>query len=380
MQRASSRQRWTSCFAALTCLWCGVAADIATAGAPTRQDAAPAPPPASSVAPAAATIISVQQTGELWLNTSRAGELQRSRIARAADGTYIAVRDTLAAGPAGGETSVYVRRLDTAGNPLGAETLVGQGMSPGVATFPDGTFVVTWLAPTATFSLTVPVQGQLFDRSALPVGARMALGVAGNHAQPTALADGRFVLATFGNFSRVNGPSGFVRTYTRDGAEVGTVLELHEDACGILAAPAVAALSTGGFAVAWPYACSSAPQVRMRVVDANGTPGASTRLTVGTLGETARVGLAPLTNGSLALEWAVSASSGVREVRTLVVAPSALPQSSAGATLAPLQPGRAPSGVQALASGGYVITWSATSSTEARVPVSTFSNTGALVQ
>lgn len=371
MPAGSSTLRMPRALATLTCLW--LIAGPAVAGTPLRQD----PAPASAGAPSAATAVSGQQSGDLWLNTSRAGELQRSRIARAADGTYVAVRDDAVVGQ-NGESSVFVRRLDANGNPVGAETLVGRGTSPGVASFQDGSFVVTWLAPPpATFSLTVPVLGQLFDRSLIPIGAPMALGVTGNHAQPTALANGNFVLATSGNFSRVAGPSGFLRTYTSGGAEVGAAIELHEDACGIQAPPAVSSLATGGFAVAWPHACVSAPQVRMRVYDANGTLGSSTRLTAGTQGQSVQVALAPLMNGNLALQWTVSAASALREVRTLVVTPTALPQSPAGSTLVPLQQGRTPSGLYALAGGGYVITWSASNATEARVPVSRFSNTGA---
>jgi hypothetical protein len=322
--------------------------------------------------------VSVQQTGDLWLATSRAGELQRSQITRAADGSYVAVRDNVDASQAIGEPSVFIRRIDASGNPLGPETLAGRGTAPGVAAFPDGSVVVTWLAPPpATFSLTAPVVGQRFDRSLLPVGAAMSLGATGKHAQPVALANGNFALVTFGNFSRVAGPSGFVRTYTREGAEVGTPVELHDDPCGIQAPPAVSALATGGFAVAWPYACVSAPQVRMRVYDANGNLGASTRLAVGSQGETVRVALAPLTNGNLVLQWTVGSAAAPREVRALVVAPTALPQTTASSTLVPVQPGRTPTGVQALANGGFVITWSALTSSEARVPVTRFSNAGA---
>jgi len=379
MTDGSSHFRSPRARVALAWLW--FVASSVNAGAPPRQDStfAPSPTPqlpALSASPTA-TVVSAQQTGDLWLATARAGELQRSRIARAADGSYIAVRDNADASQAVGEPSVFIRRLDAAGNPMGAETLAGRGTAPGVAAFPDGSFVVTWLAPPpATFSLTVPVVGQRFDRSLLPVGTAMSLGVTGNHAQPVALPNGNFALSTFGHFSRVAGPSGFVRTYTRDGAEVGAAVQLHDDACGIQAPPAVSALNTGGFAVAWPYACVSAPQVRMRVYDANGNVGASTRMAVGPQGETVRVSLAPLSDGNLVLQWTVGAAVP-REVRTLVVAPVALPQSPAGATLVPLQPGRTPIGVQALAGGGFVITWSVLNVNEARVPVTRFSNAGA---
>lgn len=369
MQLGSSHPRSSLALVALTCLWLCV-------GASAQPGPAPAPNPGSAPATTTATAAPGRQSGDIWLTTSRAGELARSQIARAVDGTYIAVRDNSVPGQSTADTAVFWRRLDPAGNPIGAETPLGRGTAPGVTTFSDGTFLVTWLAPLpATFSLNVAVTGQLFDNSGRPTGTPMSLGVTGSYARPTALSDGTFVLATFGHFSRVNGPSGFLRAYNRSGAEVGLVAELHEDPCGIQGPPAVSALATGGFAVAWPYACVSAPQVRMRVYSAIGSLGASSRMSVGTQGETARVGLATLTNGNLALQWTLG-TSAIREVRTLVVAPASLPQSPAGATLVPIQPGRTPGEVQALADGGFVIPWSAVNSSEARVPVSRFSNSG----
>jgi hypothetical protein len=363
VQSGSSRPRSPGALAALVCLWFSAAASAQPALAPAPN-------------PAAAAAASGRQSGDIWLTTSRAGELLRSQIARAADGTYIAVRDNLVVGQSSADTTVFLRRLDRAGNPLGAETPVGRGTAPGVAAFSDGTFLVTWLAPPgATFSLNVNVTGQLFDSSGSPVGAPMSLGATGSYARPTALSDGTFVLATSGNFSRVNGPSGFLHAYNRSGAEAGLAAELHDDPCGIQGPPAVSALPTGGFAVAWPYACVSAPQIRMRVYDANGSLGASSRMPVGTQGETVQVGLASLTNGNLALQWTLGTST-IREVRALVVAPATLPQSPAGSTLVPLQPGRTPNQVQSLADGGFVIPWSPLNGSEARVPVSRFSSSG----
>jgi hypothetical protein len=234
---------------------------------------------------------------------------------------------------------------------------------------------VTWLAPPPpAFSLTVPVRGQLFDASGTTRGAPMDLGDTARTATVTALADGSFVVATSGNFSRVNGPSGFLRAFTRDGAETAFQAALHEDACGIDGPPAVSALPAGGFAVAWPYACAGAPQVRMRVYDAAGGVAASSRMTVGQPGDRVTVGLAALSNGNLALAWTLG-SATVRELHTLVIT-TRLADSPAGATTIPILPGRTPGQVQALPEGGFVIPWSPANAGEARVPVSRFSATG----
>ncbi|MBK0393728.1 hypothetical protein [Ramlibacter algicola] len=350
---------------ALACLAC------ACVPAPAFTQVAPnAPVQPTSPATAATS----QQTGGLWLTTSRAGELARSQLARLADGSYVAVRDSRGPGQ-GGDGTVFVRRVDASGTVLGAETAVAAGSAPDVAAFPDGTFVVSWLAPPPpAFSLTVPVRGQLFDASGVAQGAAMDLGETGRTATVTALSDGSFVVATFGNFSRVNGPAGFLRAYTRNGTETAFQAALHEDACGIDGPPAVSALAAGGFAVAWPYACVGAPQVRMRVYGAAGGVAASSRMTVGQSGDRVMVGLAALSSGNLALEWTLG-STTVRQLHTLVTT-LRLTDSPAGATTIPLLPGRTPGQVQALPDGGFVIPWSAANAGEARVPVSRFSAAG----
>lgn len=368
-------------------------AGAAPAAAPSAPRASPAsapPAPAPAPAPVAASVF---QSGDLWLTTSHAAELQQyqsivftdgrglapsQRIARLADGTYVAVRDNWVMGQSVSDTQVLLRKLDAEGNPVGTETAIGTGNGPTVAALPDGTFVASWLAPPPLgFSLSTGVTGQRFDAAGVPIGASTSLGASSGSAQPTALADGSYVLATFLTDSHVNGPTSNISRFAADGSAMGFLAGLREDACGIAGPPSLAALPAGGFAVAWPYSCVAAPQVRMRVYDGNGALVASSQMTVGAQGQAVvNLGLATLTSGNLALEWGLADQTGLRELHTQVVAPTALPTTPAGAGTVPLQTGRAPGIVQSLAAGGFLIPWSAASDTEAQVPVSRFSNTG----
>jgi hypothetical protein len=395
---------------ALTSLWLGACGGGGGGDIPTGSALTPAagtPPSAlggGSAAPAPApapAAVSVFQSGDLWLTTSHAGEVQRyqrmarhpdgtyvmhyQRIARLTDGSYVGVRDSYLPGQTSGEKVVLTGRLDADGNPIGGETTIAPGSSPGVTAFSDGTFLVTWLEPRSstspTFTFLVGVRGQRYDAAGVPVGGQLSLGLAGASAQPTALADGTFVLATFGQNSKVNGPAGFLAGYTQDGIETGFRAGLSVDSCGIAGSPSVAALPSGGFAVAWGYQCASAPQVRMRVYDGSGALAASSQMTVGVAGQgVLNPGLASLTSGDVALAWGLVDPTGVVEVRTQVVDPTALPDSPVGARTVPLQTGRTPGPVQSLAGGGFVIPWSAVNDGEAQVPVNHYSNAGEPLQ
>ena len=356
------------------------AAPPATAGGPP---AVAPPPPAASPAPPAPALApataSVFQSGDVWLTTSHAGEVQRyPRIARLTDGTYVAVRDSRVAGQPLTDLLVLMRKLDADGNPVGAETPIAAGTVPGVTALADGTFVVTWLAPPPpTFSLSTAVNGQRFDNAGAPIGGQMSLGSSTGAAQPTALADGTFVVATFLTDSHVSGPTSNLGRFAKDGTPMGVLAGLREDACGIDGPPSVAALPAGGFAVAWAYSCVAAPQVRMRVFDSNGSLMASSRMSVGVQGQgVVFPGLATLTGGQLALQWGLSDRMGLRELHTMVVTPTAPPDSPAGASTVPLQSGRTPGLVQSLAGGGFLIPWSAANDGEAQVPVSRYTNNG----
>lgn len=112
----------------------------------------------------------------------------------------------------------------------------------------------------------------------------------------------------------------------------------------------------------------------MRVYDGNGTPTASSEMTVGSVGDGMGLDIATLSSGNIVLAWSLGTIQ-LREVRTLVVDPTALPTSS-DRSLKVTPQGRIPLPVNALAGGGFVIPWLTTSESDAQAPVNRFNNAG----
>lgn len=350
----------------------------AGAGTPSPAPAVTSPAtPAPAAAPAAAR--SVDQAGDLWLTTSHAGTIASDQVARLADGSYVAVHDDHFPGQPFEATSVLLQRLDAVGNPAGPEQNLGQGIAPGVTAFRDGTFLVTWEDPPSQspFVFTVGVHAQRYDAAGVPAGAQMSLGTFPRSVRPIALSDGSFLLAAWGANSQVQGPPGFVAGFSRTGTPTGFNAALADpDSCGIVGLPAVAAVPSGGFSIAWLHTCVGPTELRLRTYDANASLLASSSMTV--QDGSASVGLAALTSGNLALQWTVVTPQGPSELHALVVAPTTLPTSPAAASSAPIQAGRTPLPVQSLDDGGFLVPWSASNADEVHVPVTRYSGQGEL--
>lgn len=112
----------------------------------------------------------------------------------------------------------------------------------------------------------------------------------------------------------------------------------------------------------------------MRVYDGNGTPAGSSEMTVGSVGDGMGLDSATLSSGNIVLAWSLGTIQ-LREVRTLVVDPTALPTSSDSSRRVAPQ-GRTPMPVKALAGGGFVIPWYAANENDAQAPVNRFNNAG----
>ncbi|TFY96664.1 hypothetical protein [Ramlibacter humi] len=342
-------------------------AGSATAGSQASGQASGA---AASPALNPAAMMTVPKAGDFWLTTTHAGEAQRyPHMARLANGSYVAVRANFATPGSG---IVLMQAFDAGGNPSGAETSVAEGQSPGVTSFPDGSFLVTWVVPPPTFALSFPVYGQRFDASGQPIGARLSLGYYADDAQPAAVSADTFILGVIAQLGHVNGPAGSLAGFSLDGSTVLTTPALQEDPCGINGTPAVTALPGGGFVAAWPYQCVGNPQIVLRRYDAAGNFTASR---FDALSMTGTPSLATLSNGTVVVAWTMADGINAPSARALLLG-ATLPASAGGAIAVPAQGGRTPLAVSAVTAGGFVIPWSATGPAEATVPVSRYSNDG----
>jgi cysteine-rich repeat protein len=86
---------------------------------------------------------------EFQVNTYSTNNQYGTRVARAADGSFVVVY--LSDGLDGSGRGIYLQRFDATGNPIGAELQVNtytalDQTGPWIAMAPDGRFVVTWLS------------------------------------------------------------------------------------------------------------------------------------------------------------------------------------------------------------------------------------------
>lgn len=336
-----------------------------TPGTPPTATGDTSTNPPGQPAPSEPRLSQTLHLGDLWLNAADAAQLQGyAALARLAGGGYVGV--TRAASTA--DVPLAWQRLDEQGRPVGEPVVfAGGGTAPGVTAMPDGGFLLTWVTPPPPqFTMILGVQGLRVAATGKPVGQPLALGYVGlpGAATPTALSDGRFVLSTFGQSSRVNGPYGFVQRYSASGTAEGAADPLHQDACGIAGAPAATALPDGGFVVAWSWQCLGDAELVTRVYGASGAP-VESRLVAPGLRDWS---LATLADGRYVLAWTQEAD-GQPQLR------GRIGDATAPFTLA-WQAGRQPLPVASLSGGGFVIPWRALDAAEMRVPVDRYDNAG----
>lgn len=128
---------------------------------------------------------------------------------------------------------------------------------PSVAALSDGRFVVVWncLTYLPPSYASYGVRGQLYAADGTRSGKEFSITDSGSTWQPSVatLSDGSFVVTWKDNTNSGDADSGGVhgRLYTAGGTAVGSEFLINTTTTSEQSAPAVAALSGGGFAVAW---------------------------------------------------------------------------------------------------------------------------------
>lgn len=329
----------------------------------------------AGTAPAAAAFLH----DDFQVNTTTTGSQSGGMVARLANGGYVTVWNSRAAEFSGSE--VRMQRFDAQGQPLGAEQLVAaQGNDAQVAAFADGRFLVTWrLSPYAD---DVDGHGAMFDAQGVQLGATLQLGSGFNSydPRPLALPDGSFVLAIDTDDGKFSAPLGLVRHFAADGTPLGqatrlesrlsvqtgpyspnsagqarmalladgriatawvasgtTVSELRlslfdgqaqslgapvvlDSRSVPIALPSIAALSDGGYAIAWATGANGQPQAAfLEVFDADGTSRGRRQLAASAAGESGQITprVAALADGSLEVAWSSTWWDGALSHRVL---------------------------------------------------------------
>lgn len=189
---------------------------------------------------------------------SRAGELHPA-VALGEDGRFVIVWT----GGNSSDTSVWGRRFDTQGRPLGgrfrlSSITAGSQFAPAVAMAADGGFLAAWTSGKVPFpSRSSDVYARRFDAAGKPLGLEFLASV--NTFQEQALPqvvatkNGEFLIGweSFGGeptFYDV-----FVRRFAADGAPLGEELEASAGPTSIVSQYgfALAVGADGGFVVVW---------------------------------------------------------------------------------------------------------------------------------
>ncbi|HEY0044625.1 MAG TPA: calcium-binding protein, partial [Allosphingosinicella sp.] len=162
-------------------------------------------------------------------------------------------------------TDVNLQIFDAAGQRAGAAIVVNQEtansqVKPAIAILANGNFVVTWDQLSGPgFQVTgVEVKAQIFTPSGARIGSEFVVNTTTLDTQDistvTALAEGGFVVA-WHDGSRTNsyGDTGFTaaQVFSDSGARVGGEFRVNTVAANDQRGATIAALSDGGFVVAW---------------------------------------------------------------------------------------------------------------------------------
>jgi hypothetical protein len=159
----------------------------------------------------------------------------------------------------GSSEGIAAQRYDAAGNPLGGEVLVNSvtaanQRAPSIAALTGGGYVVVW----ESFNVDASgfgIAGQRFDDDGNPLGAEVVFNsfIGGPQQRPavSALESGGFVVA-WGSAGQDNDGNGvFGRQFDADGMPVGGEFRINAFGKGDQEAVDLAGLPGGGFAATW---------------------------------------------------------------------------------------------------------------------------------
>src|SRR5262249_6387973 len=192
---------------------------------------------------------------------------------------------------------------------------------PQIATLADGRFVVTWTDPyiypyETSDDTSIGVKAQIFNADGTPVGTEFLVNTTTLRTQENAevvgLSDGRFVVV-WQDYSTTGGDhlSYDVRAqvFNADGTKAGDEIFVNTTTVGQQYYPTIAALTDGGFAVAWYHDNQSTwpwqSKVFVQLFNADGTRRGDEFLADTTEGAGQHApAIAALPNGQFVVVWA----------------------------------------------------------------------------
>jgi Cadherin domain/RTX calcium-binding nonapeptide repeat (4 copies) len=260
--------------------------------------------------------------------------------------------------------------------------------APSVSTFADGGFIVVWTtADPAQDGSGNAVKAQLFDSAGSKVGMEFLINSAasGNQTTPSvaALSNGNFIVSWLTQLSEDGSDGIKAQLYSRNGDRIGGEFQVNLSTSGSHFTPNVAALANGGFVISWDD--WDGFDMKARIFDAVGAPvGGEFRVNTNADYFQEYGDIVGLANGGFVATWRTTDSSADGSDHAVK---AQIFNSSGGKVGAEFLVNSQSAGFQywpsvtALASGGFVVTWYTTDTTqdgsESAIKAQVFTATGA---
>ncbi|MCB9994576.1 MAG: hypothetical protein H6873_13080 [Hyphomicrobiaceae bacterium] len=194
---------------------------------------------------------------ETLINTTTAGGQVAPHLVALADGGWIAAWDSLQDPDA--SVGAFLQRFDADGNAVGIETEINVNTTnnqnvDGIVVLADGGWVVVWESFLQDGS-SVGVYQTRYDASGTPITGDVLVNTYTasdqSDAAVAALDDGGWVVTWNSNGQDGDSFGIYQQRYDRDGVAMGPETQVHTTITGVQANSSVAALSDGGWVVAW---------------------------------------------------------------------------------------------------------------------------------
>ena len=251
---------------------------------------------------------------EFPINTTTDGDQSEPSVTALIDGRFVASWSSLEL--SSGTFDIRGRVFNGDGTPAGDDFVINsiktaQDHLPNITGLPNGGFVATWQH---TVGDDDDIHGQVFGADGVPAGVEFVVNTTafGRQQGPTttSLADGRFVVAWYGDGAADHTYDITARIFNADGTHAGEEFTVNTRSGSYEYVPSITGLSDGRFVVTWHYSDWGGIQ-QARIFNADGTPAGDEFSFADTafLAQDYNSSVMALNNGRFAIVWERHASA-----------------------------------------------------------------------
>lgn len=254
---------------------------------------------------------------ELHISTGKTGSQSLPKVGGLKAGGFIVTWQS--AGQDGSSDGIYAQNFNSSGGKVGKEfkvnkTTSGAQNGPAIATLSGGGFVIAWTSNGQDKS-GLGIYAQRYDAAAKAVGTEFKVNKTTSGAQslPTvaALTNGGFMIAWQSDKQDKSGLGIYGQRYDKNGKTVGSEFVVNKTTSGAQSVPSAAGLNDGGFVVAFQGPDSSGLGVYARRFTSSGTTsGNDVRVNTTTAQDQSQPNVTAFSNGGYAVLWTSASQDG----------------------------------------------------------------------